>query len=131
MPLKPGAFFPRTPLCYAVSGDGGQHWGPPVSVDDEGVEKKDRQNIYPSVCFTKEGMLVVWSTHGDDPQGSFACPYEAHIGGGKRAILAYPEALPSAPATSPNVKASQPLHNWPPVLESSKPAEFTAVSKGT
>jgi Neuraminidase (sialidase) len=87
-PLQPGAFFPRTPLCYAVSGDEGKTWGEPVVVDDEGAEKKDRQNIYPSVCFTKEGMLVVWSTHAADPKGSWETDYK--IGGGKRGILAYP-----------------------------------------
>ena len=89
-PIKPGAFFPRTPLCYAVSGDSGKTWSPPVIVDDEGVANKDRQNIYPSICFTKEGMLVMWSTHGADPQGSFAGQYDPNIGGGKRAILAMP-----------------------------------------
>lgn len=89
-PIKAGAFFPRTPLCYAVSGDGGETWSPPVIVDDEGLVNKDRQNIYPSICFTKEGMLVMWSTHGADPKGSFAGQYDPDIGGGKRAILAMP-----------------------------------------
>jgi hypothetical protein len=88
-PLKAGAFFPRTPLCYAVSGDDGKTWGAPVVVDDDGVEKKDRQNIYPSVCFTKEGMVVVWSTHAADPKGSWETDYK--IGGAKRAIVAYPK----------------------------------------
>ena len=95
-PIKAGAFFPRTPLCYAVSGDGGKTWGPPVIVDDEGVANKDRQNIYPSVCFTKEGLLVMWSTHGADPKGSFAGQYDANIGGGKRAILQLQKAAPKA-----------------------------------
>ncbi|MEY5024593.1 MAG: Sialidase precursor, partial [Verrucomicrobiota bacterium] len=90
-PLKAGAFFPRTPLCYAVSEDGGKTWSSPVIVDDEGVANKDRQNIYPSVCFTKEGMLVMWSTHGADPKGSFAGQYDPNIGGGKRAVLKMPE----------------------------------------
>lgn len=89
-PIKAGAFFPRTPLCYAVSADNGKSWSPPVIVDDEGVANKDRQNIYPSACFTKEGMVVMWSTHGADPKGSFAGQYDANIGGGKRAILAIP-----------------------------------------
>ena len=89
-PIKAGAFFPRTPLCYAVSGDDGTTWSPPVIVDDEGVANKDRQNIYPSICFTKEGMVVMWSTHGADPKGSFAGQYDHNIGGGKRAILAIP-----------------------------------------
>ena len=89
-PIKAGAFFPRTPLCYAVSDDGGKTWSPPVIVDDEGVADKDRQNIYPSICFTKEGMLVIWSTHGADPKGSFAGQYDSNIGGAKRAVLATP-----------------------------------------
>ena len=87
-PLQAGAFFPRTPLCYSVSGDGGKTWGEPVVVDDDGMGKNDRQNIYPSVCFTKEGMLVVWSTHAADPKGSWETDFK--IGGAKRAILRYP-----------------------------------------
>jgi len=101
-PLKPGAFFPRTPLCYAVSDDGGKTWGSPVVVDDEGATNKDRQNIYPAACFTKEGMLVMWSTHQADPKGSFAGQYDAKIGGGKRAIL----ALPTKAVTKTPQKAS-------------------------
>lgn len=100
-PIKAGAFFPRTPLCYAVSGDGGKSWSPPVLVDDEGVANKDRQNIYPSACFTKEGMVVMWSTHGADPKGSFAGQYDANIGGGKRAILALPAKAPPNAAAKP------------------------------
>ena len=52
----------------------------------------DRQNIYPSACFTKEGMLVMWSPEGT--KGSIAGPYDANIGGGKRAILALPAKFP-------------------------------------
>jgi hypothetical protein len=89
-PIKDGAFFPRTPLCYAVSDDAGKTWSPPAIVDDDGVANTDRQNIYPSVCFTKEGMLVLWSSHRADPKGSFAGGYDANIGGGKRALLAMP-----------------------------------------
>jgi len=88
-PIRAGAFFPRTPLCYAVSSDGGRSWGRPVVIDDEGVEKRDRQNIYPAACFTDEGMVVLWSTHGADPQGTFG-GQSATIGGGKRAIVAFP-----------------------------------------
>jgi hypothetical protein len=104
-PIKAGAFFPRTPLCYAASGDGGRSWSPPVIVDDEGVVSKDRQNIHPSICFTKEGMLVMWSTHGADPKGSFAGQYDANIGGGKRAIIELPANHAAAPS-SREVKAS-------------------------
>jgi hypothetical protein len=91
-PLAPGAFFPRTPLTYAVSSDGGQTWSAPVIVDDEGVENKNRQNIYPSVCFTDEGILVVYSTHAADPGGTFSNggPDGWKTGGGKRRIVAYP-----------------------------------------
>jgi hypothetical protein len=35
-------------------------------------------------------MVVVWSTHGADPKGSFAGAYDAKIGGAKRAIIALP-----------------------------------------
>ena len=97
-PIKAGAFFPRTPLCYAVSDDSGRTWSPAIIVDDEGVPNKDRQNIYPSICFTKEGMVVMWSSHGADPKGSFAGQYDPNIGGGKRAIVAITtKALPKNP----------------------------------
>jgi len=91
--LSKSAFFPRTPLVYAVSENNGESWSGPVLVDDDGVGKNDRQNIYPSVCFTKEGMLVVWSTHAADPKGSFGNGGKEgwKTGGGKRAILAYPK----------------------------------------
>jgi hypothetical protein len=90
-PLSPGAFFPRTPLCYATSPDGGRTWGDPVLVDADGLENRDRQNIYPSVTLTEEGMLLLYSTHFADPQGSFAEAYRHDIGGGKCCILAYPD----------------------------------------
>ncbi len=92
-PLNKGAFFPRTPLVYAVSPDRGKTWNEPVIVDDDGIEIGDKQNIYPSVCFTEEGMLVIWSTHAADPKGSFSNGEKEgwKIGGGKRAILAYPK----------------------------------------
>ena len=91
-PIGPGAFFPRTPLAYAVSDDEGRTWGPPFVVDDEGVEKKDRQNIYPSICFTDEGMVVVYSAHAADPGGGFGNGGTEgwRVGGGKRCILEYP-----------------------------------------
>ena len=91
-PLGPGAFFPRTPLCYSVSVDDGLSWGKPALVDDAGMLLHDRQNIYPSACFTGEGMLVVYSTHMADPDGSFAGSYshECPDCGGKQCLLAYP-----------------------------------------
>jgi len=90
-PLNHASFFPRTPLCYAISTDKGHTWSKPVLVDDDGAGKNDRQNIYPSACFTDEGMLLVYSTHFADPKGSFAGSADHRIGGGKRCILAYPE----------------------------------------
>jgi hypothetical protein len=92
-PLGAGAFFPRTPLCYAVSSDGGKSWGEPVLVDESGVQLQDRQVIYTSICFTAEGMLVVYSNHMADPDGSFANQYshESLDCGGVRCILEYPE----------------------------------------
>jgi hypothetical protein len=91
--LKEGAFFPRTPLVYALSADDGATWSAPFVIDATGMEHRDRQNIYASPCFTPEGMLVVWSTHGADPKGSFAGQYDEKVGGGKRAII----DLPSVP----------------------------------
>lgn len=92
-PIGPGAFFPRTPLCYAVSSNGGRTWSEPAVVDDTGVLLKDRQAIYPSVCFVKEGMLVVYSVHLADPLGSFKGQYshEWPDCGGKCVLLAYPD----------------------------------------
>lgn len=92
-PIRPGAFFPRTPLCYSVSEDEGRTWGKPVLVDDTGMNRRDRQCIYPSICFTDEGMLVVYSVHPANPEGTFGGDY-AHDcpgTGGKRCILAYPD----------------------------------------
>ncbi len=62
---------------------------------ESGVQLKDRQVIYPSICFTAEGMLVVYSNHMADPDGSFAGQYshESPDCGGVRCILAYPEVL--------------------------------------
>jgi hypothetical protein len=57
------------------------------------MERLDRQNVYPSACFTAEGMVVVWSTHVADPKGgwSAASPEASNIGGGKRAVVKLPE----------------------------------------
>ncbi len=95
-PLYPGAFFPRNPLVYAVSADGGRSWSAPVIVDDEGVALiagQHLQHIYPAACFTGEGILLVYSTHYADPDGRFGGggPDAWRIGGGKRCILAYPD----------------------------------------
>lgn len=92
-PIHAGAFFPRTPLTYAVSPDDGKSWEEPVVIVDEGMEKKDRQLIYPTVVPTPEGLLVVFSEHAADPSGSFANGGAEgwKIGGGKRCIIATPE----------------------------------------
>jgi len=90
--LGPGAFFPRTPLVYALSADGGRTWSAPVLVDEAGVTLQDRQNIYPSICFTDEGILVVYSRHLADPHGSVAGAYSKEWPdcGAIRCIIGYP-----------------------------------------
>ena len=89
---SPGSLFPRCPLVYAVSTDG-KTWCAPVIVDDEGWDpvRPTRENIYPSICFLDEGMLVVWSTHFSTSGLTRRTPEENIVGGGKRAILQYPE----------------------------------------
>ena len=91
--MGPGAFFPRTPLCYSISADGGRSWGEPVLVDESGVLLHDRQVIYPSICCTDEGMVVVYSCHVADPKGTFLGQYSNVCPdcGGKTCILAHPE----------------------------------------
>ena len=61
-------------------------------VDDEGWSPAvpTRENIYPSVCFLDEGMLVVWSTHFSTSGQKRRSLEQNLIGGGKRAILRYP-----------------------------------------
>jgi len=88
---SPGSLFPRCPLVYAVSADG-KTWSAPVIVDDEGWDpvRPTRENIYPSICFLNEGMLVVWSTHFSTAGLTRRTLEENIVGGGKRAILKYP-----------------------------------------
>ena len=78
----PGSLFPRCPLT----------WSAPVIVDDEGWDpvRPTRENIYPSICFLDEGMLVVWSTHFSTSGMTRRTPEENTVGGGKRAIVKYP-----------------------------------------
>ena len=87
----PGSLFPRCPLVYAVSADG-KNWGAPVIVDDEGwnPDAPTRENIYPSICFLEEGMLVFWSSHFSNSGRARRTLEQNLIGGGKRAILKYP-----------------------------------------
>ena len=88
---SPGSLFPRCPLVYAVSVDG-RTWSAPVIVDDEGwnAEAPTRENIYPSICFLDEGMLVVWSSHFSTSGRVRRTTHQNLVGGGKRAILKYP-----------------------------------------
>ena len=95
-PLFKECYYPRNPLVYAVSADGGRSWSAPVIVDDEGVALvagQHLQHIYPAACFTGEGILLVYSTHYADPDGRFGGggPDAWRIGGGKRCILTYPD----------------------------------------
>ncbi|MFI5356455.1 MAG: sialidase family protein [Opitutales bacterium] len=88
---SPGSLFPRCPLVYAVSRDGWE-WGAPVIVDDEGWDPVEptRENIYPSICFLPEGMLVAWSSHFSTSGRVRRTPAQNLVGGGKCALLASP-----------------------------------------
>jgi hypothetical protein len=61
-------------------------------VDDEGwnPDAPTRENIYPSICFLEEGMLVFWSSHFSNSGRARRTLEQNLIGGGKRAILKYP-----------------------------------------
>lgn len=59
-PIRPGGFFPRCPLVYSVSSNNGETWGPATLID---AAQPFRQLIYPSICFTDEGMLVMYRVH--------------------------------------------------------------------
>ena len=94
-PLHPGAFFPRNPLVYSTSDDGGESWNRPIVIDDEGeelIEGTHLQHIYPGTCLTSEGIVVIYSSHAADPKGGFGngSPDSWQIGGGKRCILPHP-----------------------------------------
>lgn len=90
--VEPGSLFPRCPLAYAVSADGGKSWSGPTVIDDTGWAgaKSTRELIYPSITFLKEGMLVVYSEHFSNGGTARRTPAQNLIGGGKRAILRYP-----------------------------------------
>ncbi len=91
-PVEPGSLFPRCPLVYATSADGGKTWSGPTVVDDEGwnATRPERELIYASVCFLDEGMLVFYSAHYTNGGTARRTPTQNLIGGGKRAILKYP-----------------------------------------
>jgi sialidase-1 len=83
-PLGPEAFFPRRPLVWAISSDGGATWSPPHEIDAE----RGQQHIYPSITFLEHGILIVYSSAAAD---SFdRGPEDWKIGGGKSCILKYP-----------------------------------------
>lgn len=86
-PLERGGFFPRTPLAYALSSDGGLSWGEPCVIDHH----PSREFIYPSICMVPEGVLIVYSEHYTENRFGSGSPEERLIGGGKRCILAYPD----------------------------------------
>ena len=87
-PIRTEAFFPRCPLAYAISSDGGETWGNPVLIDDE----EGQQHIYPSITFLEHGILIIYSSLYASPSGDFSRPDDAwwKIGGGKSCILKYP-----------------------------------------
>ncbi len=89
-PMKAGAFFPRNPLSYAISADDGKSWSEPAMIDNEGCELDGdhRQHIYPSVCFTSEGLLLAYTTHPAPPDGVFRTFPGRKPGGVKVALLA-------------------------------------------
>jgi hypothetical protein len=90
--IAPGSLFPRCPLVYAISADGGNNWSGPTIVDDEGWSPTGptRELIYTSVCFIKEGMLVFYSSHFSNSGAARRTPEQNLIGGGKCGILKYP-----------------------------------------
>jgi sialidase-1 len=87
-PMGPEAFFPRRPLAWAVSSDGGATWSPPHEIDAE----QGQQHIYPSITFLADGILIVYASVAADPNGTFANggPEGWKIGGGKSCIIKYP-----------------------------------------
>jgi sialidase-1 len=90
VPLFKESYYPRNPLVYATSRDG-RTWSAPVLIDDQ----PGQQLIYPSITPTTEGLLVVYCAHYDAGDGGFSFPPDAwKTGGGRRAVVAYPEDKP-------------------------------------
>jgi hypothetical protein len=86
-PIRPEAFFPRRPLVYAISSDGGETWGKPLVIDDE----QGQQHIYPSITFLDYGILIVYSSLYASPAGDFSRPDDWwKIGGGKSCVVKHP-----------------------------------------
>lgn len=92
VPVEPGSLFPRCPLTYAVSADGGKTWSGPVLVDDEGWNpmRPERELIYASVTFLNEGMLVFYSSHYSNGGTARRTLEQNLVGGGRCALLGYP-----------------------------------------
>ena len=81
---SPESYFPRRPLAYALSDDGGRSWSESVAIED----MSDRQLIYPSITGLPGGrVLVVWSTHVDPGDDSFRTPPDAWRAGGARCCV--------------------------------------------
>lgn len=83
-PLFPESFYPRNPLVYATSADGGLTWSEPTAIDNS----PGFQVIYPTLAFTDKGILVIYSAHYDHGDGSFTSSKETVLlGGAKWCIL--------------------------------------------
>jgi flavin-dependent dehydrogenase len=103
-PYSAGDFFPRNPLCYALSADEGDSWSGPAIIDDSGVSdgsggKPSLQIVYPGAAFLKEGILLFYSRDVTKNtfktiQGETFVWTEAQraLTGGVTCLLAYPDA---------------------------------------
>lgn len=103
-PYNAGDFFPRNPLCYALSDDEGDSWSGPVIIDDSGVSdgsggKPSLQIVYPGAAFLKEGILLFYSR--DVTKNTFKTTKgetfvwteaQRALTGGVTCLLAYPDA---------------------------------------
>ena len=104
-PYNQGDFFPRNPLCYAISADEGDSWSSPTIIDDSGVSdgnegKPSLQIVYPGAAFLKEGILLFYSrdvtkntfktTKGETFVWSEA---QRALTGGVTCLMAYPPAM--------------------------------------
>jgi flavin-dependent dehydrogenase len=103
-PYNPGDFFPRNPLCYAISADEGDSWSAPTIIDESGVSdgnggKPSLQIVYPGAAFLKEGILLFYSrdvtkntfktTKGETSTWTEA---QRALTGGVTCLMAYPTA---------------------------------------
>ena len=81
------SYYPRNPLVYALSDDGGESWSEPVLIDDQ----PGQQLIYPSVTPLASGILIVYCAAFAPGDGSFTFPTDAwSVGGGKRCVIKTP-----------------------------------------